>query len=149
MTVRTLAAISISIGLFGAVAGCVRNQAKIGKRTLPRHDPGQPGQRPGREAEAGTEGPHPEVATITPPTPDEKPVVPAEYLSAPVAVAEPPANAAAQPPRPVRERIQDRREERQEQRKPDQKPDPKAEPKRNPSRHCPRRSRKTKKTKAA
>jgi len=124
MTVRTLAAVSISIGLFGAVAGCVRNQAKSEndryRGTIPASRAKDLAAKPKPEPKAA-----PDVATITPPSPDEKSVVPAEFLSTPVAVAEP--AATAQPPRPVRERMQDRREERQEQRKPDPKPDPKAE----------------------
>jgi hypothetical protein len=127
MTVRTLAAVAVSIALLGAAVGCVRNQAKTGddryRGTIPASRTKDLAAKPDPKP-AQTSAP-----SITPPTPDEKAVVPAEFLSSPVAVADPPANATEQPPRPIRERIQERREERQEQRKPEQKPDQKAETK--------------------
>lgn len=126
MTVRTLAAVAVSIGLLGAVAGCVRNHAKSEGDRYRGTIPASRAKDLAAKPEPKTA---PDVPAITPPSPDEKPIVPAEFLSTPVAVAEPPANANAQPPRPIRERIQERREERQEQRKPEQKPDPKADPK--------------------
>jgi hypothetical protein len=127
MTVRTLAAVAVSIGLLGPMAGCVRNHAKSEddryRGTFPASRAKDLAAKP--EAKSAPSSP----SGITPPTPDEKGVVPAEFLSAPVAVADPPAGEAAQPPRPIRGRIQERREERQEQRKPDQKSDPKPDPK--------------------
>lgn len=127
MTVRTLAAVAVSIALLGAAVGCVRNQAKTSddryRGTIPASRTKDLAAKPDPKPA------HTSAPSITPPTPDEKAVVPAEFLSSPVAVADPPANATEQPPRPIRERIQERREERQEQRKPDQKPDPKVETK--------------------
>lgn len=129
MSVRTLAAVAVSIGLLGTVAGCIRNQAKSEddryRGTIPASRAKDLAAKPKPEPKPAPASP----PTITPPTPDERSVVPVEYLSAPVAVADPPANAAAQPPRPIRERIQERREERNDARKPDQKPDPKPDPK--------------------
>ena len=125
MTVRTLAAIAVSIGLLGPVAGCVRNHAKS-------EDDRYRGTIPASRAKDLAAKPEPKTApavpTITPPPlPDEGSVVPAEFLKPPIAVADMASIDADQLPRPIRERIQDRREERIDNRKPEQKPDPKPE----------------------
>lgn len=134
MTVRTLFVMMLVAGLAGVSAtGCIRNQTKS-------DDDRYRGMMPASRSKDSTKTVDPNLETkaplpppnIVPPTPDERPVVPAEFNkpAAPFAIptAVPEADDAKDPPRPIRNIIQRRRDEREQKAEP-KKPDPKAEDK--------------------
>ena len=131
MTVRTITALFFLSGF--AAIGCVRNRVGIDddrfRGTMPASR-----SRDREKAEPRAEAKVPPLPpTITPPSLDERPVVPVEFNKSPTSIAIPVAvpetnDDAKQPPRPIREFIQRRRDDRQEKVEP-KKPDPKPEDK--------------------
>lgn len=128
MTVRSLLLLTL---LAVTPAGCLRNQTRTDDDRARGASPASRLKEKYAKAEPKTPPPAP---NLVPPGPDDKPIVPVEFMKAPVAVPSTapeaiPASVTDEDkpdfPRPIRNLIQRRREEKADAAKPDPKPEDK------------------------